>query len=184
MPSVASDRTVTIDEPCNGSNTGGGNGGGGNTGGSEPSRGKKGSKKRKKGGRHGKGGGTGAGGDTGGEEPMDVGTSNGEAMPDAAARAEATKAAAAAAAAAAAEERQAAAEAAVAAAEGEAVGEENEDEWRLSGHAYLGRCVSRVFGKERSEPTVGRITRWLPASEGEGALYHVVHDDLDEVCYV
>jgi len=64
----------------------------------------------------------------------------------------------------------------------EVSGSTEEEEWHLTGHSYIGRCVSRLFGKQSDGPTVGRITRWLPANEvtGDGALFHVVHDDGDE----
>mmetsp|Transcript_33786 Transcript_33786/g.107827 ORF Transcript_33786/g.107827 Transcript_33786/m.107827 type:complete len:548 (-) Transcript_33786:113-1756(-) len=58
--------------------------------------------------------------------------------------------------------------------------EEEQEQWLLTGHHHLGRRIARSFGED--EPTLGRVTRWLPADEasGEPALFHCVHDDGDE----
>jgi hypothetical protein len=52
--------------------------------------------------------------------------------------------------------------------------------WRDEGHEYLGRRVARPF--EGGLMVLGRITRWLPAGDGENEppLFHVDHDDGDE----
>jgi len=57
---------------------------------------------------------------------------------------------------------------------------ELEESWRDEGHEYLGRRVARPF--EGGLTVVGRITRWLPAGDGEDEppLFHVDHDDGDE----
>ena len=57
---------------------------------------------------------------------------------------------------------------------------ELEEGWRDEGHEYLGRRVARPF--EGGLTVVGRITRWLPAGDGEDEppLFHVDHDDGDE----
>jgi len=52
--------------------------------------------------------------------------------------------------------------------------------WRDEGHEYLGRRVARPL--EGSLMVLGRITRWLPAGDGEdeSPLFHVDHDDGDK----
>ena len=52
--------------------------------------------------------------------------------------------------------------------------------WRDEGHEYLGRRVARPF--EGGLMVLGRITRWLPAGDGEdeSPLFHVDHDDGDK----
>ena len=51
------------------------------------------------------------------------------------------------------------------------------DGWLESGHEWVGQPVLRVF--PTVGPSTGKITKWLPADEeaGEGAIFHVVHDD-------
>jgi hypothetical protein len=57
---------------------------------------------------------------------------------------------------------------------------EIEESWRDEGHEYLGRRVARSF--EGGLTVVGRITRGLPAGDGEDdpPLFHVDHDDGDK----
>ena len=52
-----------------------------------------------------------------------------------------------------------------------------EYDWQTSGHEWLGAYVARMFGKRTA---VGRITKWVPPEEEDGALFHVDHLDGDE----
>mmetsp|Transcript_16695 Transcript_16695/g.33761 ORF Transcript_16695/g.33761 Transcript_16695/m.33761 type:complete len:1121 (+) Transcript_16695:152-3514(+) len=49
-------------------------------------------------------------------------------------------------------------------------------EFLTSGHPWIGQRVTRIFDKK---PSDGTIVSWLPPQEGEGALWHVEHDDGD-----
>eukprot|EP00965_Chrysotila_dentata_P192973 6175472-Pleurochrysis_carterae.AAC.4 len=53
------------------------------------------------------------------------------------------------------------------------------EDWLTEGHEWLGKRVARTFGEGIA---VGTIVGWLPENEAEGdpALFHVLHDDLDE----
>jgi hypothetical protein len=53
------------------------------------------------------------------------------------------------------------------------------ESWLAEGHEWLHRRVARPFGK--SKVFLGKITKWIPAdpAEGDGPLFHVVHDDGD-----
>jgi len=53
------------------------------------------------------------------------------------------------------------------------------EEWRLSGHKWIGKCARRFFESGASD---GVIRKWMPAApeEGEAALWHMEHDDGDE----
>ena len=42
-----------------------------------------------------------------------------------------------------------------------------EYDWQTSGHEWIGAFVARTFGKRTA---VGRITKWVPADEEDGAL--------------
>ena len=52
-----------------------------------------------------------------------------------------------------------------------------EYDWQTSGHEWIGAFVARTFGKRTA---VGRITKWVPPDEEDGALFHVDHLDGDE----
>ena len=53
------------------------------------------------------------------------------------------------------------------------------ESWLAEGHEWLHRRVARPFGK--TKVFLGKITKWIPAdpAEGDGPLFHVVHDDGD-----
>ena len=46
-----------------------------------------------------------------------------------------------------------------------------------TGHPWLGAQVRRFFA---AGPSDGEIVSWLPASQGQPAFWHMVHDDQDE----
>ena len=52
--------------------------------------------------------------------------------------------------------------------------------WVATGHELLGMRCARQFGKRCA---LGTITKWVDADEAEGdpALFHVEHNDGDEV---
>lgn len=51
--------------------------------------------------------------------------------------------------------------------------------WRKEGSALVGKRVRRVFGRR---VTGAEVLKWVPAeSNGGMALWHVQHDDGDEV---
>ncbi|KAL1499104.1 hypothetical protein AB1Y20_013617 [Prymnesium parvum] len=58
----------------------------------------------------------------------------------------------------------------------ETEGDEGE-EWKTSGHAWVGKRVRRFFEGEASD---GTITRWLPEDGEDEPLWHMEHDDGDE----
>jgi hypothetical protein len=49
--------------------------------------------------------------------------------------------------------------------------------WMVTGHRWLRVRVRRFFDER---PSDGTLTAWLPPADGEGALWHMVHDDGDE----
>jgi len=57
---------------------------------------------------------------------------------------------------------------------------ETEDEWKMSGHRWIGQSVPRVIG---GETVFGKVTRWMPAGKDpkeDFAMWHIVHSDGDE----
>ena len=52
------------------------------------------------------------------------------------------------------------------------------DGWLESGHEWVGQPVLRIF--PTVGPSTGKITKWLPADEDDGALFRVDHDDGDK----
>lgn len=51
--------------------------------------------------------------------------------------------------------------------------------WRETGSEFIGKRVKRVFGRRVAGAVV---TKWVPQEENKGlALWHVQHDDGDEV---
>ena len=51
------------------------------------------------------------------------------------------------------------------------------EEWQETGHRWLGMRVRRFFDKSYSD---GRLTKWMPESGDDAAIWHMVHDDGDE----
>ena len=54
---------------------------------------------------------------------------------------------------------------------------DGEEEWHETGHKWLGKRVRRFFEKSYSD---GRLTKWMPESGEDAAIWHMVHDDGDE----
>eukprot|EP00900_Chrysochromulina_parva_P012041 jgi/Chrpa1/20838/Chrysochromulina_OHIO_Genome00025820-RA len=55
--------------------------------------------------------------------------------------------------------------------------EGEQEEWLERGHVYLRCRVRRFFDAAVSD---GTITHWLPAAQGEPALWHMTHEDGDQ----
>ena len=62
------------------------------------------------------------------------------------------------------------------AAEGMVEGKEavEEDVWMEKGHVWLGKRLRRFFD---GVPSDGTLVKWMPASGGEAALFHMEHED-------
>jgi len=55
-----------------------------------------------------------------------------------------------------------------------------EDEWKMSGHRWIGQSVPRVIG---GKTVFCKVTRWMPPGNDpkeDFALWHIVHSDGDE----
>jgi len=52
-------------------------------------------------------------------------------------------------------------------------------EFLKTGSEYIGKSVSRSFGKKK-KITIGKIVGWLPPLDGDPALWHILHPDGDE----
>ena len=55
----------------------------------------------------------------------------------------------------------------------------DEYEWEMTGHEFIGARVARLY-TETHTYTFGRITKWLPPDDEDEALFHMMHDDGDE----
>ena len=49
-----------------------------------------------------------------------------------------------------------------------------EDVWMEKGHVWLGKRLRRFFD---GVPSDGTLVKWMPASGGEAALFHMEHED-------
>ena len=52
--------------------------------------------------------------------------------------------------------------------------EVEEDVWMEKGHVWLGKRLRRFFD---GVPSDGTLVKWMPASGGEAALFHMEHED-------
>lgn len=52
-----------------------------------------------------------------------------------------------------------------------------EDEWQDTGHPWIGSTVLRFFD---GQPVQAAVTKWLPPSDDESALWHLEHSDGDQ----
>ena len=50
---------------------------------------------------------------------------------------------------------------------------DEEDEWQIEGHKWIGKAIVRVFGEERAN---ARCTKWAEADKHGPALWHVVSE--------
>jgi hypothetical protein len=55
---------------------------------------------------------------------------------------------------------------------------EPKDEWKTTGHKWLGKTVVRIF--PHAGPATCKVTKWVPEEGDDQALWHIVHKDGDE----